>query len=206
MRKRLYLCLLSVILSFSLLACTNQTDTPTTDKSISLPPEQSKNPKASKDSDNTESTKAAKSLIDDSSLRTWRSKLGYSLKYDPALFQVTEFGAIEIINYTGAESDKKSIAVSITESDLSVEDAIEGFKSIKEYENLKCSDATIGVDKIKTKCIEFINNEFEEQQLETCYLIERDKGALFLQFTTYEGAPEIIELHFSNMLDTFKLH
>lgn len=134
------------------------------------------------------------------------SSLGYSMKYDPKVFTLSETDKEEVFTYNTEEKLDASIYISIQSYvDMDVETLAKGLALQSGEDGVNVQDAYMGADSIETKSV-YIENEVKGiKQTQVFYAIPIEKGSLLVEIDGYVGMPKTAESKIEEMLGTFIL-
>lgn len=143
---------------------------------------------------------------EDAGERVQESSLGYSMKYDPKVFTLSETDKEEVFTYNTAEKLDASVYIAIQSyTDMDAETLAKGLALQSGIDGVDVQDTYMGADSIETKSV-YIEKEVKGiKQTQVFYAIPMEKGSLLVEIDGYVDMPKIAESKIEGMLGTFTL-
>ena len=135
-----------------------------------------------------------------------KSKLGYTMTYDPKLFTLDASGEADVYTYQSTESLKAPVYFTIQSyKDMDADTLMDGLVLQNDQEKDDVEVTGFGADNVKVKqlCVDKDVNGVEQEQV--FYVVPNGQGSLLVEIVGYEGMPQEAESAFEDMAGTFQL-
>ena len=135
------------------------------------------------------------------------SRLGYSMKFDPAVFALNDSGDdLDIYTYHTSETLDGPVYIAVQSySNMNAQTLADGIVLQSGQDSVTAQDTYIGSDSLESKCVYYEEGVNGVTQTHTFYAVPREDGSLLVEITGYLNMPQQIEVKFKEMLDTFAL-
>jgi hypothetical protein len=199
-RKALAMILVSVC-TISLTACSGKSESPVsessqqeteaeeTEKAVETPEEETEEP------------------ADETTGVVHESAFGYSMSYDPSVFELEESDDADRFTYAGEEEVDAPIYISVLPyADMDAESLAAGLVLQSGRDDVTAEDTYFGADGIETKNVYIETEVGDITQVQAMYAIPMGEGSLLVEIGGYVGEPQMAEWKLEEMLGTFTLN
>ncbi len=135
-----------------------------------------------------------------------KSKLGYTMMYDPKLLTLDDTGEADVYTYQTTESLKAPVYFTIQSyKDMDADTLMDGLVLQNDQEKDDVEVTGFGADSIEGKQLRVDKDVNGVEQEQVFYVIPNGQGSLLVEIVGYEGMPQEAESAFEAMAGTFEL-
>jgi hypothetical protein len=135
-----------------------------------------------------------------------KSAFGYSMSYDPSVFELEESDDADRFTYVGEEDVDAPIYISVLPyTDMDAESLAAGLVLQSGRDDVTAEDTYFGADGIETKNVYIETEVGDITQIQAMYVIPMGEGSLLVEIGGYVGEPQTAEWKLEEMLGTFTL-
>lgn len=136
-----------------------------------------------------------------------KSRLGYSMTFDPTVFTLDDTGEdSDIYTYHTSEAlDGPAYIAVQSYPDMDAQTLADGLALQSGQDGVAAQDTYFGADGLDTKCVYYEEDVDGVTQAHAFYAVPKGDGSLLVEITGYVNMPQQIEAKFEEMLGTFTL-
>jgi hypothetical protein len=199
MKRKAVTVILATVCAVSMTACSGKSESPASESS----------------QEEAEETEDAEELpeeeteepVEETAGEVHESAFGYSMSYDPTVFELEESDDADRFSYIGEEDVDAPIYISVLPyADMDADALAAGLVLQSGRDDVTAEDTYFGADGIETQNV-YIETEVNDvTQIQAMYAIPMDEGSLLVEIGGYVGEPQLVEGKLEEMLGTFTLN